>query len=108
MTTKRAKRAQGNASGYLAKLMKGPLTLGDALSAIREAEEMSLSEFSAELGVSRSHLCDIEQGRRAVSPERAARFAQALKQHEAQFVRLALQDQVRAAGLNLKVDVHAA
>lgn len=108
MTTKRPKRSKGNASRYLEQLMKGPLTLGDALSAIRESEEMSLSEFAAVLEVSRSHLCDIEQGRRAVSPERAARFANALKQHEAQFVRLALQDQVRAAGLNLKVEVHAA
>ncbi|MCG5054123.1 MAG: helix-turn-helix domain-containing protein [Myxococcales bacterium] len=88
--------------------MKGPVTLGDALSAIRESEEMSLSEFAAILEVSRSHLCDLEQGRRAVSPGRAARFAKALKQHEAQFVRLALQDQVHAAGLKLKVEVHAA
>ena len=88
--------------------MRGPLTLGGALSALRKSDELSLLEFAKLLGISRSHLCDIEQGRRAVSPERAARFAQALKQHEAQFVRLALQDQIRDAGLNLKVEVHAA
>ena len=108
MTTKKAKSARQSASAYLAGLMRGPLTLGGALSALRESDELSLSEFAKLLGISRSHLCDIEQGRRAVSPERAARFAQALKQHEAQFVRLALQDQIRDAGLNLKVEVHAA
>ncbi len=88
--------------------MGGPLTLGGALSAIRESEGESLAQFSERLGVSRSHLSDIEHGRRSVSLERAARFAEALGQHQAQFVRLALQDQVREAGLKLRVDVHAA
>jgi transcriptional regulator with XRE-family HTH domain len=69
---------------------------------------LTLAAFAKLLGVSRSHLCDIEQGRRIVSPERAARFAQALHQSEAQFVRLALQDQLRAAGLKLTVEVKAA
>jgi transcriptional regulator with XRE-family HTH domain len=108
MTTKKAKVIRQSASSYLTGLMRGPLTLGGALSALRESDELSLAEFAKVLGISRSHLCDIEQGRRAVSPERAARFAQALKQHEAQFVRLALQDQIREAGLHLTVEVHAA
>jgi transcriptional regulator with XRE-family HTH domain len=109
MTTKRAKRAAGReASKYLESLMGGSLTLGAALSGIREADEVSLAAFAKLLGVSRSHLCDIEQGRRSVSPERAARFARALQQSEAQFVRLALQDQLRAAGLKLTVTVEAA
>lgn len=108
MTTKRAKTVRQTASSYLATLMRGPLTLGGALSALRESDEMSLSEFAKLLEISRSHLCDIEHGRRAVSPERAARFALALNQQEAQFVRLALQDQIREAGLKLKVEVHAA
>jgi DNA-binding transcriptional regulator YiaG len=69
---------------------------------------VSLFQFAARLGISRSHLCDIEQGRRAVSPERGARFTKALKQQQAQFVHLALQDQVRNAGLRLKVHVYAA
>ena len=109
MTTRRTRRTAGReASKYLESLMGGPLTLGAALSGLREAEAQSLAEFARLLGVSRSHLCDIEQGRRAVSPERAARFAKALAQSESQFVRLALQDQVRSAGLHLTVDVKAA
>lgn len=89
-------------------MMGGPLTLGAALSGLRQAHERSLAEYAKLLGVSRSHLCDIEQGRRVVSPERAARFAKALDQSEAQFVRLALQDQIRGAGLRLTVEVKAA
>jgi transcriptional regulator with XRE-family HTH domain len=109
MTTKRsAKSVLKSDHEFLEGLIGGPLTLGAALSGIRESDGESLSQFAARLGISRSHLCDIEQGRRTVSPERAARFAKALKQHQAQFVRLALQDQVRNAGLRLKVDVHAA
>lgn len=109
MTTRKARGKPGReASKYLETLMRGPLTLGAALSGLREADERSLAEFAKLLGVSRAHLCDIEQGRRAVSPERAARFAHALGQNEAQFVRLALQDQIRGAGLRLTVEVKAA
>jgi len=109
MTTKKTKgQARREASKYLETIMGGPLTLGAALSGLREADERSLAELARVLGVSRSHLCDIEQGRRVVSPERAARFARALDQSEAQFVRLALQDQIRGAGLRLTVEVKAA
>jgi transcriptional regulator with XRE-family HTH domain len=83
-------------------------TLGRAISGIREREGESLSRFATRLGISRSHLCDIEHGRRTVSPERAARFAEALKQHQARFVRLALQGQVHSAGLRLVVEVRTA
>ena len=88
--------------------MGGPLTLGGALSAIRETEGESLAQFAQRLGISRSHLSDIEHGRRSLSLQRAAEFALALRQNEAQFVRLALQDQIRQAGLKLRVEVNAA
>jgi transcriptional regulator with XRE-family HTH domain len=108
MTTKPRKIARDADQRFLEKLIGGPLSLGSALSAIRETEELSLALFAERLGVSRSHLSDIEHGRRAVSPERAARFAAALGHSQAQFVRLALPDQVRSAGLKFRVDVHAA
>ncbi len=109
MTTRqKARRLANSDQQFLDDLIGGPLTLGAALSGIRESEGESLAQFASRLGISRSHLCDIEQGRRSVSPERAARFAKTLKQHQAQFVHLALQDQVRNAGLRLKVQVHAA
>src|ERR1017187_7872470 len=109
MTTKRsAKSVSKSDQEFLEGLIGGPLSLGAALSGIRESDGESLSQFASRLGISRTHLCDIEQGRRTVSPERAARFAKALAQSESQFVRLALQDQVRSAGLHLTVDVKAA
>ncbi len=109
MTTKRPVKSRGsNAGAVLEKLMGGPLTLAAALAALRHAEGESLQQFSQRLGVSRTHLSDIEHGRRSVGLERAAAFAHALGQNEAQFVRLALQDQVRQAGLKLRVAVHAA
>ncbi|HEY4158841.1 MAG TPA: helix-turn-helix transcriptional regulator [Polyangiaceae bacterium] len=109
MTIKRARSARRSAAaGYLEKLLRGPLTLGGALSAIRESDGESLALFAERLGISRSHLSDIEHGRRSVSLQKASEFALALGHHQAQFVRLALQDQVRGAGLKLRVDVRAA
>src|SRR5688572_10982752 len=108
MTTKRRRTRQGSDVAYLEKLMGGPLTLGGALSGIRESDGQSLAEFAERLGVSRSHLSDLEHGRRSLSLQRASAFARALGHHEAQFVRLALQDQIRVAGLKLRVDVNAA
>jgi transcriptional regulator with XRE-family HTH domain len=57
----------------------------------REGEELTLEAFAKKLGVSRQNLCDIEKGRKGVSPERAARWAQLLGYPDAQWVRLALQ-----------------
>jgi transcriptional regulator with XRE-family HTH domain len=69
---------------------------------------MSQVDFAAHLGISRSHLCDIEKGRKTLSVSRAARFAKTLGYSEAQFVRLALQALVEESGLKLKVRVDAA
>jgi antitoxin HigA-1 len=108
MTTKSTRRHNSATNSFLQKLNGGPLTFGQALATIRLADELSLATFAERLGVSRTHLSDIEHGRRSVSLLRASEFATALGHSEAQFVRLALQDQVRDAGLKLKVDVHAA
>jgi transcriptional regulator with XRE-family HTH domain len=85
-----------------------PLTLGGLIESLREGEEMSQIAFARKLGVSPSHLCDIEKGRKVVSPERAAKFAKILRRSPEQFVRLALQELVDEAGLKMKIDVNAA
>ncbi len=64
--------------------------------------------FAKKLRVSRQYLCDVEKGRRRVSPEQAAKFAKAFGHPPNVLVRLALQDAVRASGLKLKVSVEAA
>jgi plasmid maintenance system antidote protein VapI len=72
------------------------------------SEEMSQTAFARKLGISPSHLCDIEKGRKVVSPERAARFAVVLDRRPEQFVRLSLQELVDEAGLKMKVNIAAA
>jgi transcriptional regulator with XRE-family HTH domain len=87
----------------------GELTFGKMLAAIREGEEMTLEEFGAKLDVSKQQLCDIEKDRRIVSIERAAAWAKQLGYHPGQFVQLAIQAALNAAGLDdLRVTVDAA
>ena len=93
---------------FLEKITGGPVNLGRLIEAIRLGEEVSQSEFAKRLKISRSHLNDIEKGNKAVSPDRAARFARALGHSEERFVELALQSLIDEAGLKLKVVVDVA
>ncbi|MBI2082432.1 MAG: helix-turn-helix transcriptional regulator [Deltaproteobacteria bacterium] len=86
----------------------GPLTLGKLLMSIRLGDEMSQTEFAEKLRISKSHLCDIEQDRKSISPERAARFARLLGYSEEQFVRLTLQGMLDDAKIPMTVSVKAA
>jgi antitoxin HigA-1 len=107
MTTKsRTKRRRTRT--FLEGLTGGPLTFGTLLVSIREGEELPQAAFAKKLGISRSHLCDIEKGRKSVGPGRAARFAKLLGYPQESFVALALQAQVEEAGLRLNVTVQAA
>jgi transcriptional regulator with XRE-family HTH domain len=92
----------------LEKLAGGLLTLGRAVESIRKGEELSQDECAKKLGVSKSHLCDVEKGRKTVSPERAAKWARLVRFPESALVRLALQAELDAAGLKYKVDIEAA
>jgi transcriptional regulator with XRE-family HTH domain len=113
MTTKRSKgslvsKRELKETAALEAILGGPLTLGMALESLRRGDEMSQAEFARKLGLTSQKLCDIEKGRRHVSPERAAQFARKLGHPIEVFVRLALQDQVNDGGLKLKVIVQAA
>ncbi|MFZ4404548.1 MAG: helix-turn-helix transcriptional regulator [Pseudobdellovibrionaceae bacterium] len=103
MSTKKSETSK-----FLEKITGGPVTLGRLIEAIRLGEELSQAEFAKYLGISRSHLNDIEKGHKAVSPERAAKFAKALKHSPERFVELSLQSIIDGAGLKLKVAVEAA
>jgi transcriptional regulator with XRE-family HTH domain len=105
-TTRRS--GSEDALKYLDKLRGGPLTLGAALHALRTGDEETQEAFAKRLGVSVQHLSDVEKGRRRVSVERAAKWAKALGHPAAVFVRLALQEELDAAGIKLKVSVAAA
>ena len=101
-------RIKSDAMKYLEEAAGRSLTLGGLIESIRLGEEMSQVAFARRLGISASHLCDIEKRRKVISPERAARFARILGRSPEQFVRLSLQELVDEAGLKMKVDVNAA
>ncbi len=104
-TTTKNTRPGVAADVFLEDLLGGPLTLRDLLVAIRQGEDLSQAAFARQLGISRSHLCDIEKGRKTVSPQRAARFARTLGYSAEQFVQLALQQEVDDAGLGMRVQL---
>ena len=104
----KAKNNTSNAMKLLAELSGGPLTLGRAIESIRKSEELSQQACAKKLGVSKSHLCDVEKGRKIVSPERAAKWARILGYPESVFVRLAIQAELDAAGLRYRVEIEAA
>ena len=105
---RKAKPTTSNAMKLLEKLTGGPLTLARALESVRKSEELSQDACAKKLGVSKSHLCDVEKGRKTVSPERAAKWARILRYPESVLVRLAIQAELDAAGLKYKVEIHVA
>lgn len=103
----RRRHRPSDATIFLEELSGSPLSLAKLLRSIREGEAMTQAAFAETLGISKQHLSHIENGRKAVSPERAARWASVLGYAESQFLRLALQDELQRAGLRytVKVDV---
>lgn len=102
------KKAKSETLKFLEDLSGGSLTFAKFLEAIRLGESMSQVNFSKKLRISRAHLCDIEKGRRFVSPERAAKFAKILGYSEKRFIKLSLQDQINRAGLDYDIEIKAA
>jgi transcriptional regulator with XRE-family HTH domain len=88
---------------FLESLRGEPLSFGRMIESIRVTDEISQAALARKLWISRAHLCDIEKGRRSVRPERAAKFARELGYSIIQFVAAAVEDELRAAGLNMRV-----
>jgi transcriptional regulator with XRE-family HTH domain len=105
---RKANEKKSEAMRLLEKLAGGPLTLGRAIASVRKCEGLSQDGCAKKLGVSKSHLCDVEKGRKILSPERAARWARILGYPECVLVRLAIQAELDAAGLKYKVEIEAA
>ena len=105
---RKPKEKKSETMKLLEKLSGGPLSFGRAIKSIRACDELSQEECAEKLGVSKSHLCDVEKGRKTVSPERAARWARVLGYPEPVLVRLAIQSELDAAGLKYRVEIEAA
>ncbi len=89
----------------LERISGSPLTLGKAIRAIRLTEDYKQTEFAKLLHISPSYLCDLENNRKEVSPQKAAEFAELLNQSKKQFIRLALQDMLNRYGFHYSIDV---
>ena len=83
----------------------GEMTVANYLKAFRLADEISQVDFAKKLGLSKGNLCDIEKGRKMISPKRASKIAKKIKVPEKVLIQLALQDSLRAARLKYKVDL---
>jgi transcriptional regulator with XRE-family HTH domain len=81
----------------------GPMTIGSFLKSWRLSENLSQQEFSKLIGMSSANLCDIEKGRKGVSPRKAAEIAEAIGYSPVVLVEIALTDLLRQS--NLKFDV---
>ena len=96
---------KSTAMKQLDRLVGEPMTFGNLLKTMRETDEVSQVELAETVGTSAAYISQIEHGKKAVSIEQAAAFAKALGYSETQFVRLAIQDKIRAAGLKLSVSL---
>lgn len=104
----RRKKRNSNTNAFLTSLNGGPLTFGQLLASLRQADEAGLAEFAATLDISRQHLHQLETGQKSVSPERAVRFARLLGQSESYFLQLVLQDLANESGITASVEVKVA
>src|SRR5664279_4964694 len=86
----------------------GKLTVGEFLHTWRISEEISLAEFGKLIGMSVANLCDIEKGRKGVSPEKAEQIAKAIGVPEELLIRLSIEESLRAAGLKYRVQIKPA
>lgn len=89
-------------------LAREKLTFGSLLKSIRLGEEMSQTKFAELLNVSKQYLCDVEKGRKFVSPKAAAQYADKLGYSKKQFIRLCLQDMINRDGFNFIISLEAA
>lgn len=86
----------------------GKLTVGEFLRSWRMSEELSLKEFGKMVKLSVANLCDIEKGRKGVSPEKAEQIARLIGVPPALLVRLSIEEQLSAAGLKYVVELKPA
>jgi transcriptional regulator with XRE-family HTH domain len=86
----------------------GKMTVGEFLRAWRLSEELSQKTFAKKLKISAANLCDLEKGRKGVSPEKAEEIAHILGYSPTVLVRLAIEEQLESAGLHYIVELKAA
>ena len=86
----------------------GPVSFGELIRSLLVNDEASQTDLAEKLEISKQHLSAIENGRKSVSPARAARFAEALGYPAEQFVVAAIEDELRKAGVSIHFDFRKA
>ena len=94
-----------NTLNEIRKITKTKLTFGKLMWSIRQSDDISQVDFAKKLNITKQYLCDIEHGRKSISPKLAANYAKILGYSKEQFIRLALQDLVDREGLNVEIEV---
>lgn len=72
-----------------------PLSLGDALEAIREDLELTKVGMATKLGISKSHYGNVVNGLENISIKRAGEWAKVLGYPEMLFIQYAIQDSLK-------------
>lgn len=93
------------AADKLKKILNEDMSFAMLLRSIRTRDYLTQKTLADKLGVSVSHISDLENGRKFVSVERASEFAKKLGESEKFFIMLALQDQLTNADLDYEVKV---
>jgi transcriptional regulator with XRE-family HTH domain len=95
------------AMSYSDELRKkyGRLSFGKFLASWRKSEDMTQAQFAKKIGLSAANLCDLEQGRRIPSPDRARRIAKKLDLPEKGLVAMALEDALYKEGMRYQVEL---
>lgn len=102
MTTRNNRKRRIYAASDL-EALDGVLTLGQFLRSWRLCDEISQTDFARKLGISCANLCDIERGRKGISVGRAWEIAKIIGYSPTMLVSLALEAQLRAAGLDFEI-----
>jgi DNA-binding XRE family transcriptional regulator len=92
---------------FKSKLKKevGPLSFGLFMRVSRTSLGLTQEELAKRLGLTRGNVCDIEKGRQLVSTDLALKVARKAGLPEKLALKACLQDQVRKAGSEAKVEV---
>jgi transcriptional regulator with XRE-family HTH domain len=100
-------RKKSKALKDLEKMTGETLTIANLLWAIRTSDDVNQVDFAKKLNISNQYLCDLERGRKSLSPKKAKEFAQKLGYSEEQFIALALQDALNQDGMHFVVELKA-
>ena len=95
----RAKKAIKNIVGHI--------SFSEMLLSLRKSKGMTQVEFAKKLKITKQELCNIEKGRKTVSPERAALFAKKLGDSKKVFITYILEDIAYKSGFIASVKMRA-